>query len=244
MSTVPFPPIEPPGNPALWASYLRAGIAAAETSGGDAETEVVGVGGSLDPLSLLTAYRLGVFPMGLGAGGGPPMGWWCPNRRGVLVPGRAHVSRSLRRSLRRFTVTIDRSFAQVVAGCADPGREGAWITDAVAAAYLELHRLGWAHSIEVRDSEGTLVGGLYGVAIGGLFAGESMFHHATDASKAAVIHLDRLVSADGDPRRIIDVQWRTPHLSTLGVEEIDRGEYLPRLARALQAPALDVSSMR
>ncbi len=243
MSTVPFPPIEPRGNPALWSGYLRAGIASVAMSDEGTEAEVVGVGGRLDPLSLLTAYRLGIFPMGLGEGGSPPMGWWCPTWRGVLVPGRAHVSRSLRRSLSRFTVTVDESFAQVVAACADPSREGAWITDAVAAAYTELHRLGWAHSIEVRDGEGTLVGGLYGVAIGGLFAGESMFHHATDASKAAVVHLDRLISADGDPRRIIDVQWRTPHLGSLGVEEIHRGEYLPRLATALQAPALDLSSM-
>ena len=243
MSTVPFPPVEPLGNPALWAGYLRAGIDSVALSAAGAETEVVGVGGRLDPLSLLTAYRLGVFPMGLGEGGSPPMGWWCPTWRGVLVPGRAHTSRSLRRSLRRFTVTIDDSFAQVVAACADPHRGGAWITDAVAAAYQELHALGWAHSIEVRDGEGSLVGGLYGVAIGGLFAGESMFHHATDTSKAAVVHLDRLIAADGDRRRIIDVQWRTPHLGSLGVREIHRGEYLPRLARALQAPALDLSSM-
>lgn len=171
------------------------------------------------------------------------MGWWCPTWRGVLVPGRVHVSRSMRRSLPRFTVTVDESFEQVVAACADPSRGGAWITDAVAAAYTELHRLGWAHSIEVRDQEGTLVGGLYGIAIGGLFAGESMFHHVTDASKAAVVHLDRLISADGDRRRIIDVQWRTPHLGSLGIEEIHRREYLPWLATALQAPALDLSSM-
>lgn len=236
----PFPPIEPTGASTLWAGYLRAGIESVEAGH---DSEVVGVGGTLDPASVLTAYRLGIFPMGLGEGGSPPMGWWCPTWRGVLVPGRVHISRSLRRSMRRFTVTVDRAFPEVVAACADPGREGYWITDDVAIAYLELHALGWAHSIEVRDEAGTLVGGLYGLAIGGLFAGESMFHRATDASKTALVHLDRLVRADNDPRRIIDVQWRTPHLGSMGIEEVHRREYRARLAAALQAPALDPSSM-
>lgn len=241
MSHPPFPPVEPPGTSPLWAGYLRAGLQSAATA--PRETgEVVGVGGRLDPASILTAYRLGVFPMGLGEGGSPPMGWWSPTWRGVLRPGHVHVSRSLRRSLPRFTVTVDQDFAAVVAACADPSREGYWITDDVAEAYGQLHDLGWAHSIEVRDDAGTLVGGLYGLAVGGLFAGESMFHHATDASKAALVALDRLVGADGDPRRIIDVQWRTPHLETLGIEEIHRREYLARLAGALQAPALDLGT--
>ncbi|NYF96836.1 leucyl/phenylalanyl-tRNA--protein transferase [Janibacter cremeus] len=236
--TAPFPPIEPPGGATLWANYLRAGIGAADAGQGDAG-EVVGVGGRLDPLSVLTAYRLGVFPMGLGDRGGPPMGWWCPRWRGVLVPGQAHVSRSLRRSLRGFSVTVDQSFREVVAACADPDRDGAWISDAVAEVYADLHELGWAHSIEVRDDTGALVGGLYGLAVGGLFAGESMFHHATDASKAALVHLDRIIAAAGDQRRIIDVQWRTRHLGTLGIQEIHRREYLMRLPGALQAPAID-----
>ncbi len=234
----PFPPIEPEGSSRLWADYLVGGLRAAADS---RDAEVVGVGGRLDPASLLTAYRLGVFPMGLGERGGEPMGWWSPTWRGVLRPGHAHVSRSMRRSLRRFTVTVDEAFDAVVAACADPDRDGAWITPDVQEAYGYLHRLGWAHSVEIRE-DGDLVGGLYGVAIGGLFAGESMFHHARDASKAAVIHLDRIVSADGDPRRIIDVQWRTPHLGTLGVEDMHRTEYLTRLRAALQAPHLDLRS--
>ncbi|WP_082817030.1 leucyl/phenylalanyl-tRNA--protein transferase [Janibacter terrae] len=238
----PFPPIEPAGGSALWAGYLRAGLEAADAAP-DEVGEVVGVGGRLDPSSLLAAYRLGIFPMGLGEGGAPPMGWWCPTWRGVLLPGTAHVSRSLRRSLRGFEVSVDEDFAGVVAACADPRRDGTWITDDVALAYLELHALGWAHSVEVRDADGTLVGGLYGVAIGGLFAGESMFHHATDASKAAFVHLDRMVGADGDPRRIIDVQWRTPHLGSLGVREIHRREYLARLRQAVRAPQLDLAAL-
>lgn len=237
MST-PFPPIEPQGGSHLWSRYLRAGITAADARP-DEVGEVIGVGGRLDPASVLTAYRLGAFPMGLGEGGTPPMGWWCPLWRGILEPGTVHVSRSLRRSLKRYRVSVDHAFAQVVAACADPQRDGAWITDAVAEAYGQLHALGWAHSVEVWDEAGDLVGGLYGVAVGGLFAGESMFHHATDASKVALVHLDRVVCADGDERRLIDVQWRTPHLGTLGVTEIHRREYLARLPAALQAPQID-----
>ena len=242
MSRPSFPPVEPAGGTALWAGYLRAGLSSAELAPSDVG-DVVGVGGTLDPASVLTAYRLGVFPMGLGEGGTPPMGWWCPTWRGVLRPGHVHVSRSLRRSLRRFEVSVDEDFAAVVAACADPDRDGHWITPDVVAAYTELHALGWAHSVEVRDGDGTLVGGLYGIAVGGLFAGESMFHHATDASKAALVHLDRMIAADGDPRRIIDVQWRTPHLGSLGIEEIHRREYLARLRLALEAPTPDLATL-
>jgi leucyl/phenylalanyl-tRNA--protein transferase len=130
---------------------------------------------------------------------------------------------------------VDRAFDEVVAACADPARSGRWITPDVVAAYAELHRLGWAHSVECwRD--GILAGGLYGVAINGLFAGESMFHRATDASKAALVGLVELLRADGDGRRLLDVQWRTDHLASLGVVEIPRTEYLARLRAALQAP--------
>jgi leucyl/phenylalanyl-tRNA--protein transferase len=196
--------------------------------------DLVGVGADLEPGTVLEAYARGVFPMGLGPGGAPPIGWWSPDPRGILRPVDLHVSRSLRRSLRHFEVCLDTDFAGVVAGCADPSRSGRWITPEIAAAYSELHRLGWAHSVEVRQ-DGRLVGGLYGLAIGGLFAGESMFHTATDASKAAVAGLVDLV-ADGDRRRLVDVQWRTPHLATLGVTEVPRAEYLRLLADALTAP--------
>jgi leucyl/phenylalanyl-tRNA--protein transferase len=141
----------------------------------------------------------------------------------------------LRRSLRHFQVCVDTDFAGVVEGCADPSRSGRWITPEIVAAYTELHRLGWAHSIEVMR-DGRLVGGLYGMAIGGLFAGESMFHRETDASKAAIAGLVDIVAADGDARRIIDVQWRTPHLATLGVTDVPRSAYLRLLAAALTAP--------
>jgi leucyl/phenylalanyl-tRNA---protein transferase len=173
--------------------------------------------------------------MGLGEGGALPIGWWCPDPRGVLPLDGLRVSRSLRRSTARFDVTVDAAFDAVVAGCADPSRSGRWITPHVARAYGRLHRTGWAHSVETwRDGE--LVGGLYGVAIGGLFAGESMFSRVPDASKVALVRLVEVLGADGDPRRLLDVQWRTDHLASLGVVDVPRGEYLRRLARALPLP--------
>jgi len=201
----------------------------------EAGEDLVAVGGDLRAGTLLEAYRSGVFPMGLGELGDRPLGWWSPDPRGVLLPGAAHASRSLRRSLRHFEMRVDTAFDEVLAACADPSREGRWITPEIIHAYTELHALGWAHSIETwRDGE--LVGGLYGLAVGGLFAGESMFHRATDASKAAVLAMAGFVFADGDPRRMIDVQWATDHLRTLGVVSIPRANYLERLDAALDVP--------
>ena len=143
-------------------------------------------------------------------------------------------SRSLRRAARPYEIRIDTSFAEVVAGCADPARRHGWIDDSFVHAYTELHELGWVHSVEAWDAEG-LAGGLYGVGVGGLFAAESKFHLRTDASKAAllalVLHLQRL----GGPR-LLDVQWSTPHLASLGAMEITRAEYRVLLDRALPLP--------
>lgn len=197
--------------------------------------DLVGIGADLEPGTLIAAYRSGLFPMGLGRGGRGPMGWWSPDPRGVLPLDGMRVTRSLRRSRRRFEIRVDTAFEQVISACADPSRPGRWITDAVARAYLRLHELGWAHSVECWR-EGTLVGGLYGVAVGGLFAGESMFHRHPDASKVALLALVELLAADGDRRRLLDVQWRTPHLAMLGVIEIPRAEYLERLHKALTCP--------
>jgi leucyl/phenylalanyl-tRNA--protein transferase len=134
-----------------------------------------------------------------------------------------------------FDIRVDTAFPEVMARCADPSREGRWITPEMTAAYTQLHELGWAHSVEAwRDGE--LLGGLYGLALGGIFAGESMFHLATDASKCALAGLTELVFADGDPGRLIDVQWATPHLRSLGVTEMARGDYLARLGRSLALP--------
>ena len=197
--------------------------------------DLAAVGGDLRAGTLLAAYRSGLFPMGLGRHGARPMGWWSPDPRGVLLAGEVHASRSLRRSLRHFEVRVDTAFRDVVAACADPRRDGRWITEEIADAYTELHALGWAHSVETW-LDGQLVGGLYGVSVGGLFAGESMFHRVTDASKAAVLAMAGYVYADGDDRRLIDVQWATDHLRSLGVVSIPRREYLGRLAVALTLP--------
>lgn len=197
--------------------------------------DLVAVGGDLHPATLLDAYSRGLFPMGLGERGGRPMGWWSPDPRGILRLDQVRVSRSLRRSVRRLDVSVDRAFAQVVRGCADRRRDRGWITPRIARAYERLHQLGWAHSVEVWQG-GQLAGGLYGVAIGGLFAGESMFHVVPDASKVALVALVELLAADGDPRRVIDVQWRTEHLASLGATEVPRPAYLQLLKEALAAP--------
>jgi leucyl/phenylalanyl-tRNA--protein transferase len=201
--------------------------------GADPGEDLVGVGGDLRPGTILAAYRTGLFPMGLGDDGQPPLGWWSPDPRGVLPRGALRVSASLRKSCRRFEIRVDTGFAEVVAACADPARDGRWITPQIAEAYVELHRLGWAHSVEAwRD--GRLAGGLYGLSIGGLFAGESMFHRERDASKVALVALDSIVYGPGAPDgRLIDVQWRTAHLGRLGVVEVAREKYLTMLERAL-----------
>jgi len=218
-------PIEPPSSP--WQLDLNQATPL---------EDLVGVGADLEPGTVLMAYRAGLFPMGVGEAGSPPMGWWSPDPRGVLMPGHVRISRSLRRSLRHFEIKVDTAFPEVIERCADPSRDGCWITPEITTAYTRLHELGWAHSVEAwRDGE--LLGGLYGLAVGGLFAGESMFHRATDASKCALVGLADLVFADGDPRRIIDVQWATPHLVSLGVSEIPRSDYLARLERSLELPA-------
>ncbi|MGB7449942.1 MAG: leucyl/phenylalanyl-tRNA--protein transferase [Ornithinimicrobium sp.] len=197
--------------------------------------DLVAVGADLEPATLLAAYRHGMFPMGAGSGSHSAMGWWSPWRRGVLGPGDLHISRSLARSVRSFDVRVDTAFDAVLSGCADQTRPGGWITPPMAAAYRRLHSMGWAHSVEVFDGQG-LAGGLYGVSIGALFAGESMFHRRTDASKVALValvdHLERtspVLPGPPQARWLVDVQWRTPHLATLGVREMSRAAYLALL---------------
>jgi leucyl/phenylalanyl-tRNA--protein transferase len=200
--------------------------------------DLVSLGADLAPGTVVWAYRQGLFPMHVVPAPGAPqqLGWWSPDPRGILPLDGFVVSRSLRRSIRHYDVTVDTAFEEVVAGCAHRARPGAWITDEIRAAYVELHQMGWSHSVETRDPEGRLVGGLYGVCIGGLFAGESMFHRAPDASKVALAHLVAGLAADGAPR-LLDVQWLTPHLARLGAVEVPRAEYALRLATALGLPA-------
>jgi leucyl/phenylalanyl-tRNA--protein transferase len=183
---------------------------------------------------VLLAYRSGIFPMPLQREG--VTAWWSPDPRAVIPLDGLYVSRSLRKSIRRFDIRIDTAFDAVVDGCADPTRTGRWITDDIRRAYLRLHELGWAHSIEAWSIEtGALAGGLYGIAVGGLFAGESMFHRVTDASKAALVALVDFLRGDGvsGAGRLLDVQWQTSHLASLGAIEIARDEYLRRLTTSL-----------
>lgn len=194
----------------------------------DAPEDLIAIGADLVPGTLLSAYRAGYFPMPHGR---RQIGWWSPNPRGVLPLDGLLVSRSMRRSARRFEIRVDTCCRAVIEACADPRRPHGWINSAILEAYDALHRLGWVHSIEVFDSIGNLAGGLYGVRVGRLFAGESMFHRQTDASKVALMALVERMVASG--MELLDVQWATDHLRTLGVVEIPRPEYLTRLARAL-----------
>jgi leucyl/phenylalanyl-tRNA---protein transferase len=229
--TPPRPPVEPVAT-AWQLPHV------ADLPGGLDGDDLVAVGADLAPGTLLAAYRRGLFPMHvrLGRRGGSALGWWSPDPRGVLPLDRFVVTRSLRRSCLRYEVSVDVAFREVVSGCADPSRPGGWITAEVAEAYGELHRLGWAHSVEVKDASGTLVGGLYGVCVGGLFAGESMFHRVPDASKVALVALVELLREDGLPR-LLDVQWATPHLARLGAVEVPRPRYATLLAEALRLPS-------
>ena len=196
------------------------------------DRELVGQGADLAPGTLLAAYRRGIFPMPE-AGVREPMHWYSPVRRGIVPLDGLVVSRSLRRSAQELEIRVDTAFAEVVDACADPARPSGWIDDDIRAAYRRLHDLGWAHSVETwRD--GRLVGGLYGVAVGGLFAGESMFHQERDASKVALVGLVERLRDRHAAARVLDVQWVTPHLASLGVVEVSREEYLRRLSRALR----------
>ena len=174
----------------------------------------------------------GVFPMSSElALGADDIAWWSPLQRGVIPLDALRITRSMRRSQRKFHIKINTCFERVMRGCASPDRPGGWINEQFITAYVQLHKLGWAHSIEVFDENEVLVGGLYGVRVGRLFAGESMFHLVRDASKVALMHLVHTMNQDG--MTLLDVQWLTPHLESLGAVEIPRSEYLHRLSVAL-----------
>ncbi len=198
---------------------------------GRAGVDQVAIGADLEPGTLLSAYRNGLFPMPIDPDKRrSKLAWYSPDPRGVLPLDGLHVSRSLRRSRSRYRVTMDEAFERVVTACADPAREGRWITPEFVRAYSTMFDLGWAHSVETWDDHGRLVGGLYGLRIGAFFAGEAMFHTATDASKVALVELvEWLKRTDA---QLLDVQWVTDHLATLGVVEMPRPEYLHRLRQA------------
>jgi len=194
---------------------------------------LVAVGGAVTPESLLRAYREGVFPWS----SDPMVTWWSPDPRAVFDMDHYRPSRSVRKRIRRagWIFTLDRDFEGVMRKCAEPtpSRPDTWITGDFIAAYTELHRCGAAHSVEVYEKD-ELVGGLYGVSIGGFFGGESMFHRRPDASKAAVAHLVQHLRARGFA--LLDAQVPTPHLAGLGAAEISREEFLARLRHAIALP--------
>ncbi len=211
-------PIEPPPSPWRLAPPPA-----------DHPHDLWAIGADLAPGTIVSAYRLGLFPMRME----DDLGWWSPSPRGVIPLDGLRISRSLARARRRFDLRVDTAFEAVVRACAEPGRPYGWIDEAFVEAYVELHRLGWAHSVEAWDDDG-LAGGLYGVAVGGLFAAESKFHRRTDASKVALAGLvDILRAAPDAGRRLLDVQWVTPHLASLGAVSVARADYVTRLERAL-----------
>jgi leucyl/phenylalanyl-tRNA--protein transferase len=196
---------------------------------------LLAVGGDLSPARLLQAYRHGIFPW---YGEDQPILWWSPDPRMVLFPAELKVSRSLAKRLRKpdYEVRFDTAFREVVTACATvprPGQDGTWITQEMMAAYCKLHELGHAHSVETW-MDGQLAGGIYGVALGRMFYGESMFHHVTDASKIALVHLMRHLGQSGFA--MMDCQMKTQHLASLGGREIPRTEFSRRLAELINSP--------
>jgi leucyl/phenylalanyl-tRNA--protein transferase len=214
-SDAPFPPLE---------SALR------EPNG------LLAAGGDLSPQRLLDAYSRGIFPW---FNPGEPILWWSPDPRMVLFPAELKVSRSLRKVLksRNYEIRVDSAFRQVMQSCAAPrdGQGGTWITAAMIDAYTRLHERGLAHSVETWV-DGRLVGGLYGIALGRMFYGESMFSRATDASKIAFVHLVRQLERWGFG--MIDCQMKTAHLASLGAREIPRSEFSEKLAELVKFPGL------
>jgi leucyl/phenylalanyl-tRNA--protein transferase len=203
------------------------------------QDDLIAAGGDLEPATLVAAYRQGIFPMVLDVPD-RTIGWWSPDPRGILPLDGFRISRSMRQSAKRYDVRVDTSFAEVIRACANPARASGWITAEFIDAYSKLHELGWAHSVETFNREGALAGGLYGVRVNGLFAGESMFHVERDASKVALMALVQLMRETG--MTLLDAQWRTDHLASLGAIEIRRERYLALLAEAVGTTPRDDTS--
>lgn len=214
----------PPPRPVAPSAWVLPDPSDADVDG------VVGIGADLAPSTLVEAYRRGIFPW---PHSGVALPWFSPDPRGVLDLDGVHVSRSLRRTLRRsgWTTTVDDAFDEVVRACAtERGDDGTWITPAMARAYRRLHVLGWAHSLEVWATDGRLVGGIYGVQVGGVFTGESMFHRVDDASKVAMVDLCARMRRAG--ARLLDVQLTTPHLISMGARDVPRARFVRILGEA------------
>lgn len=214
-------PREPPASP-----YILPDPMACEPG-----HDIVALGADLEPGTLLAAYRTGLFPMPVDPRKRrSKLAWYSPDPRGIIPLDGLVVSKSLRASCRKYETRISTDFRAVMERCADPDRDGRWITTEFIDAYVRLAELGWAHSVETY-LDGDLVGGLYGIRINRFFAGESMFHTATDASKVALVRLVDSLTADG--AELLDTQWLTPHLESLGGIEVSRPRYLELLATAI-----------
>jgi leucyl/phenylalanyl-tRNA--protein transferase len=186
--------------------------------------DLVSLGADLKPETLIDSYRHGIFPMHIQIENKREIGWWSPQQRGILPLNKINISSSLKKSMKKYFVTFDQDFDSVIDGCGDDKRPKGWINKDIKTAYKKLFELGYVHSVEVWNKKDELVGGLYGVEVNGLFAGESMFHTQTDASKTALVYLvEKLSQAGGE--RIFDVQWQTPHLKSMGVVKISRSKY-------------------
>lgn len=200
--------------------------------------DLIGFSEEFDPGIALMAYRCGVFPMPLDSSlFHGEMGWWSPVERAHLPLDEVRITRSLRKSAKRYTTTVDTGFLEVLDACADPSRPGGWIDQRIQTAFTVLHAVGNVHSIETRDESGRIVGGLYGVHQNGMFAGESMFHdpeHGRDASKVALLRL--VVELRRVGVELLDVQWLTPHLESLGAYTLPRDSYLELLGENLSRP--------
>lgn len=192
--------------------------------------DLVALGGDLEPSTIINGYRRSIFPMKVTALQ-DVLAWWSPDPRGILPLDGLRVTRSMRQSARRYQVRVDTCFEDVIRACADPSRPDGWLDEEFIAAYTRLHDLGWAHSVEAFDRDGQLAGGLYGVRIGGLFAGESMFHRGRDASKVALMALVDLMRTSD--MSLLDVQWCKAHLASLGAIAIPRREYFAKLVDAV-----------
>ena len=198
----------------------------------DEPNGLLAIGGDLSPARLIQAYSLGIFPW---FNDDQPILWWSPNPRAVLFPWQLHISRSLRKAIQKqqFAITLDQDFEGVIRNCAAPrqGQPGTWITDEMHEAYVTLHQMGVAHSVEAWQ-DGQLVGGLYGIALGWVFFGESMFSRATNASKVAFVHLVRQLQRW--QFALIDCQVSSEHLKSLGATEIERAEFTKLLQQNIE----------
>jgi leucyl/phenylalanyl-tRNA--protein transferase len=194
--------------------------------------DLVTLGADLKPETLIDSYKHGIFPMHIQVENKREIGWWSPQQRGILPLNKINVSSSLKKSMKKYFVTFDQDFDAVIEGCGDDKRPKGWINKDIKTAYKKLFDLGYVHSVEVWNKKDELVGGLYGVEVNGLFAGESMFHKQTDASKTAMVYLVNLLKEAGG-ERIFDVQWQTPHLKSMGVVKISRAKYISLLPEVM-----------